>query len=268
VSVRRRQLLAVVRNELGGRLSPWRSLWLLILAFAPTVIIFLHAVHDSRCNLHQETLILAVMVQAFYVRFAIFFGALGIVMRLVRGEMVERNLHYSFLAPVRRDVLLVGKFLAATLGAVAVFGSGILASFVLMYAHFPAGREFLLNGPGSAHLRAYLFVALLACLGYGAVFLALSLVFRNSIVPAVVVLLWEGINGILPVWLKRFSVTSYLKPLFPVELPVEGFSGLFTVVPEPTPAWVAVAGLLAFVVLVVAFACWRIKRLEISYSTD
>jgi ABC-type transport system involved in multi-copper enzyme maturation permease subunit len=268
MSVRRRQLLAVMRNELGGKLSPWRSLWLLILAFAPTFIIFQHAVHEKRCDLHQETLVLAVMIQAFYVRFAIFFGCLGIVLRLVRGEMVERNLHYSFLAPVRRDVLLVGKFLAGTLAAVAVFGSGILASFLLMYVHFDAGREFLLNGPGAAHLRAYLFVAALACLGYGAVFLALSLVFRNPIVPAVAVLLWEGINGILPVWLKRFSVTSYLKPLFPVELPVEGFSGLFTVVPEPTPAWVAVSGLLAFVVLVVTFACWRIKRLEISYSTD
>jgi hypothetical protein len=39
-------------------------------------------------------------------------------------------------------------------------------------------------------------------------------------------------------------------------------------VAEPTPAWVAVTGLLAFVVLAVAFACWRIRRLEISYSTD
>jgi ABC-type transport system involved in multi-copper enzyme maturation permease subunit len=228
----------------------------------------LHAVHETRCRLHDETLVFAVMIQAFYVRFAIFFGTLGIVMRLLRGEMVERNLHYSFLAPVRRDVLLVGKFLAGTLGAVAVFGSGIFASFVFMYAHFDAGREFLLNGPGGAHLRAYLFVAVLACLGYGAVCLALSLVFRNPIVPAVLVLLWEGINGILPVWLKRFSVTSYLKPLFPVELPVEGFSGLFTVVAEPTPTWLAVSGLMAFVVLVIAFACWRIKRLEISYSTD
>jgi uncharacterized membrane protein len=63
-------------------------------------------------------------------------------------------------------------------------------------------------------------------------------------------------------------VTFYLKPLFPVELPVEGFSGLFTVVAEPTPPWVAVTGLLAFVVLVVVFACWRIRRIEISYSTD
>ena len=76
-------------------------------------------------------------------------------------------------------------------------------------------------------------------------------------------LLLGGINGVLPVWLKRFSVTFYLKPLFPVELPIEGFSGLFTVVAEPTPAWLAVTGLLAFAGLVLAFACWRIRRFEV-----
>jgi ABC-type transport system involved in multi-copper enzyme maturation permease subunit len=268
VSVRRRQLLAVMRNELGGGLSPWRSLWLLLLAFAPTVIIVVHAAHERRCSVSDETLVLAVMMQVFYMRFALFFGCLGIVMRLVRGEMVERNLHYAFLAPVRREVLLVGKFLAGAIAAAAVFGTGILATFLAMYGHSPAGRAFLLSGTAGAHLRAYLLVAVLGSLGYGAVFLALSLVVRNPIVPAIVVLLWEGINGMLPVWLKRFSVTSYLKPLFPVELPVEGFSGLFTVVAEPTPPWVAVTGLLAFVALVVGLACWRIRRIEISYSTD
>ena len=68
--------------------------------------------------------------------------------------------------------------------------------------------------------------------------------------------------------MKRLSVTFYLKPLFPVELPVQGILGLFTVVAEPVAAWLAVAGLLAFALAVVVFACWRVRRLEISYSTD
>ena len=131
-----------------------------------------------------------------------------------------------------------------------------------------AGRDFVWNGPGLAHLRAYLLVTVLACLGYGAVFLALGSAFRNPIVPAMVFFLFEGINGVLPVWLKHLSVTFYVKPLCPVELPIEGISGLFTVVAEPTPPWLAVSGLLAFVLLVVALACWRIRKLEISYSTD
>ena len=69
-------------------------------------------------------------------------------------------------------------------------------------------------------------------------------------------------------WLKRFSVTYYLKPLFPVELKVEGVLGPFTAVAEPTPPWLAVSGLLLFATLVLAFACWRVRRLELLYSTD
>jgi hypothetical protein len=44
--------------------------------------------------------------------------------------------------------------------------------------------------------------------------------------------------------------------------------GLFTVVAEPTPPWLAVSGLLLFAALVLAFACWRIRRLEVLYSSD
>jgi hypothetical protein len=36
----------------------------------------------------------------------------------------------------------------------------------------------------------------LGCVGYGSVFLALGLYVRNPIVPAAVLLAWEGINGI------------------------------------------------------------------------
>jgi ABC-type transport system involved in multi-copper enzyme maturation permease subunit len=267
-ALRRRQAFEVMRSELFRMFSIWRSLWLLGLAFAPVVIIAGHALNDHRHGLDEETLILAGIVQAYYVRFGIFFGCLWIFLRLVRGEVAERTLHYWFLAPLRRDVLIVGKFLAATAATVAVFTAGVGSSFALMYAHFPAGRAFVLDGPGLGHLQSYLLVTVLACIGYGAVFVALSLVFKNPIVPAVVVLVWEGINGALPVLLKRFSVTFYLKPLFPVELPVAGISGLFTVVAEPVPAWLAVLGLLLFASLVVAFACWRVRRLEVTYSTD
>ena len=265
----RRQVWAVMRLELAKGFSIIRSLWLFFLAFAPTLIIGAHALKNRGCNLPEETLILAGIVQLFYTRFAIFFGCLGLSMRLLRGEVAEKTLHYAFLAPLRRELLIVGKFLAGALVAAVTFGGAVLACFALMYGHFGAGRDFVVNGPGLAHLRAYLLVAVLASLGYSAAFLALSLVFKNPIVPAMVLLLCETFNGVLPVWLKRFSVTFYLKPLFPVELPSDGlFANLFTVVAEPTPPWLAVTGLLAFAGLVLAFACWRIRRFEVSYTTD
>ncbi|HUG52916.1 MAG TPA: hypothetical protein VMR21_04925 [Vicinamibacteria bacterium] len=266
--VRWPQVREVMRLELTRSVSGWRSLWLVWFAFAPVLIIGAHALQDHDHRLEHETLILAGIVQIFYVRFGIFFGALGLFLRLFRGEVAERTLHYAFLAPVRREALVVGKFLAGVFTAVGVFGVGVATSFVLMYAHFPAGREFLIEGRGASHLGAYLTVTVLACIGYGAVFVALSLLVKNPIVPSVSLLVWEGINGALPVWLKHLSVTFYLKPLFPVELPIAGISGLFTVVAEPVAPAVAIAGLLLFAALVVAAACWRIRGMEVSYSAD
>jgi ABC-type transport system involved in multi-copper enzyme maturation permease subunit len=264
---RRRQVLTVLRQELGRGLSLRRSLWLLALAFAPTFIIFMHAVHDGTHGLDDETVILGVIIQLYYVRCGIFFGCLGLAMRLVRGEVAERTLHYPLLAPVRREVLMVGKFLAAALSAVLIFGGAVLASFLLLYLHFEAGAGFLRDGGGWWHLGSYLAVTVLACLGYLAVLLALSLLFKNPVVPAALFVVWEGINAFVPVWLKHVSVTFYLKPLFPVQLPLQGLD-LLTVVAEPLPVWLAVTGLLAFTAAVLAFACWRVRTLEISYSTD
>jgi len=266
--LRLRQVWKVFRRELGRSHSAWRNLWLPFLAFSPPFIIAGHALQASGCELQEETMILAAVIQLFYLRVTIFFGCLGIFMRLVGGEVAERTLHYLFLAPVRREVVVLAKFLAGTLTTVTVFGTGIFLSFALMYAHFPEGRAFVTVGAGAAHLRAYLLAGALACLGYGAAFLALSLIVRNAIVPAIVFLVWEGVNGVLPLWLQRLSVTHYLKPLLPAELPPEGFLALFTVVAEPTPAWMAVTGLLAFTALVLVFACWRIRRLEVSYTAD
>lgn len=267
-TVRLRQTRAVFASELKRSFLAWKSLWMAMMAFAPSVIITAHALHDRGCTLEEETYILGFMIQVYFMRFAIFFGCLSAFIRAITGEVAEKTLHYAFLAPVRREVLVVGKFLAALTGTAVLFTLAVASAFGLMYAHFDLGRDFVVNGPGLSHLASYLLATVLACVGYGAVFLALSLVLKNPIGPAVFLLVWEGINGALPVWLKRFSVTYYLKPLMPVELPVEGISGLFTVVSEPMPAWLAVSGLVAFAGAVLAFACWRIRTLEVSYTTD
>jgi ABC-type transport system involved in multi-copper enzyme maturation permease subunit len=263
-----RQLAAIVSLELRRRLT-WRNAWLLFLGFAPVVVIGGHSLDKPRgCDVYGEGVIFAAIFQFFYLRLGMFFACLGIFTALVRGEMAERSLHYLLLAPVRRELLLVGKFLAGVLVTLLVLGTGVATAFLVMFAHFPAGRAFLLYGAGLSHLGSYLLVTLLACLGYGAVFLAASLALKNPVGPAVGLFLWEGINGALPLWLKRLSVTFYLKPLCPVEPPVPGFLGLFTVVAEPIPAWVAVTGLLAFVVLVLAAASRGMRSLEINYTTD
>ena len=263
------QLGTIVRMELRKNFLTKRGFWIYLLAFAPVPIIALHAVVDRRTPLRDDTLVLAGIFQFYYLRLAIFFGCMGIFTRLIRGEMVERSLHFYLLAPVRREVLVLGKFFAGAITATAFFGFAVASAFAFMYmGHGPAGLQYVFDGPGMGQLASYLGITLLACVGYGALFLALSMVFRNPIVPGIVLLGWETINPILPGLMQKLSVIFYLRHLTPVDVPAEGVFALLTVVTEPVPAWAAAAGVICVAAVVLVFACYRSRGLEISYTTD
>jgi len=266
------QTVAILRIEIKKTLWMRRGIWIYLLSLAPVGLIALHAIDSplgKHCNLPQDTEILAGIFQVFYLRFAIFFGCLGLFSWLFRGEIVEKTLHYYFLSPIRREVLVAGKFLAGIISSVLIFGVSIFLSFALMYGHFgPAGRAYVFSGPGLGQLAAYLSVSALACLGYGSVFLALSLVFKNPILPGIAVLVWEMFHAVLPPLLQKLTIAFYLKQLCPVSVPPDGILALFTVVAEPVSAYIAVPGLLCLCAAILFFAFWRIRTFEISYLAD
>jgi ABC-type transport system involved in multi-copper enzyme maturation permease subunit len=265
------QARRMTRIEIRRNLFTKRAWWIYFLAFIPAAIISIHLLIDSHSgpNMSEDTVILAGVVQLYYVRLGIFFGCLGIFSRLIRGEMIERSLHYYLLSPVRREVILLSKFFAGAVTSVVLFGAAVIADFVLMYVGYgAAGRDFMLHGPGLGQIEAYLLIVVLACLGYGALFLLLSLMFRNPMPGAMLLLGWEAVNPIMPSLLQKFSVASYLRHLMPVSVPAEGIFALLTVETEAVSAWVAVLGLLGLIALVLTYTCYRMRRLEIRYTTD
>ena len=66
-------------------------------------------------NLGDDAIVFAGVFQFFFLRLVIFFGCLGVFMNLFRGEILDKSLHFYFLAPIRREVLMAGKFLAGLL---------------------------------------------------------------------------------------------------------------------------------------------------------
>jgi len=266
-----RQTAAILRMDLRKNFLSRRGIWIYLLAFAPVAVITLHVIIDRHSvgSIRTDTEVLAGIFQFFYHRFGIFFGCLGIFTWLFRGEIIEKSLHYYFLAPVKREVLLAGKFLGGLVTSVTLFGLGVLASFAMMYLHFgDAGQYYVFNGPGMGQLLAYLGVTVLACIGYGSIFLALSLLLKNPIVPAVLVLGWETFTPVLPTLAQRFSITYYLKQLCPVTIPGQGFLALFTVVTEPVSTLSAILGPIVLATLVLLLACKFVRRLEISYVAE
>ena len=222
----------------------------------------------------ENSMIFAGVFQFFYLRLAIFFGCLGIFMNLFRGEILDKSLHFYFLAPIRRDVLMVGKFLAGLLATCTIFvTSELLQLVVFNWQLSPAARElYLYHNHGLAQGAAYLGVTALACLGYGAFFLAAGMLFRNPILPAAAILLWEAANPFLPALLKKFSVIYYLKSLCPVEIPsppgTPPLMALLVSNPEPVSAPVAILGIVAVALLVLYISSFQVRRMEINYTSE
>ena len=224
-------------------------------------------------DLDDDRQIYAGVFQYFYLRLAIFFGCLGIFMNLFRGEMLDKTLHYWFLIPVRREVLLAGKYLAGLMASVLIFGTGAVLSFVLMlWPQDEAQLSAFWQAEGAAHLFWYAAAAGLACAGYGSVFLASGLLLRNPILPAVVILAWESINGILPSLLQKLSVLYYVQALCPTPPPVNTNAPLLvrllSAPAEPPPAAVSVLGVVAVTAVVLWLSARAVRRLEINYGVE
>lgn len=265
------QARRVVRIEVRRHLLSLRAWWVYALAYVPALIILLHTLtaSHSRYAMEDDTRVFAGIVQFYYIRLGIFFGCLGIFSRLIRGEMVERSLHYYLLSPVRREILLLAKFAAGAISALALFGAATIVSFGLIYVGFgPAGQDYVFNGPGMGQLEAYLAIVLLACLGYGSVFLLLSMIFRNPTPAALLVFAWEAINPVMPSVLQKISVASYLRYLMPVTVRGNDIFALLTVPTEPVAGWVAALGLLVLIAAVLTYSCYRMRTLEIRYTTE
>lgn len=230
-------------------------------------------IHEGN-NLAEDSIVFAGVFQFFYLRLAIFFGCLGIFMNLFRGEVLDKSLHFYFLAPIRREVVMAGKFLAGLLATCVIFvTSEVLQIVVFTWQFTPNVRDlYLYHNHGLAQAAAYLGVTALACLGYGAFFLAAGMLFRNPILPAAAILVWEGINPFLPALLKKFSVIYYLKSLCPVEIPSPpGTPPLLSLLvsnPDPISTPVAILGLMVVSMLVLYVSSFQVRRMEINYTTE
>src|SRR3954463_1266853 len=222
-------------------------------------------------DFEEDRTVFAGIFQYFYLRLAIFFGCLGIFMYLFRGEMSNRTLHFWFLAPARREVLLVGKYAAGLIASAAIFGGGALLTLAAMiWPHDPVEVQAYWNAGGMGHVFWYGAAAALGCVGYGSVFLAVGLYVRNPIIPAAVLLPWEAAAAILPHALQKISVLYYLQSLCPVPAPMDADAPmvirLLAVPAAPVSRPAAILGLLLLSAVVLWIASRAVRRMQISYG--
>jgi ABC-type transport system involved in multi-copper enzyme maturation permease subunit len=268
-----RQIAAVWRLEWKKTLLSKRGWWIYCLALGPVFLTALHWLVESRVTRHshhslgEDSVVFAAMFQFFYLRGAIFFGCMGLFSNLFRAEMLEKTLHYYYLTPMRREMLVAGKYLAGLAVALLLFVGSTVVSFLFIGRHAGAAyTDYILHGPGLNQLAWYSVTAALACVGYGAIFLMTGLFSRNPMVAAAVVFVWEGINPFLPSVLQKVSVIFYLRNLAPVEVPVPPPLNVMVISTDPSPAWLAIGGLLAVSALLLVYTALSARTAEISYG--
>ena len=264
------QTLAIMQLEIRKNFLSRRALLLYLVAGMPLVMLSMLALfpppaHDME-NFAEFSQVYAGVYGGLILRTLVFFGCAWVFMNLFRGEVVDRSLHYYFLAPVRREVLVVAKYLSGLTATILLFSITTFGSMLILYFWlYPSeSSRYFLAGTGVSDLLTYVGVTVLACVGYGAVFLLVGLFFRNPIIPGLLLYGWEWINFLLPPGLKKISVIHYLQSLVPVRMS----EGPFAVLVEPTPAVIAVPSLLLFTGVVLFLAGRYIRRMEISYAGE
>jgi ABC-type transport system involved in multi-copper enzyme maturation permease subunit len=264
----RRQIAVLARQEVGRSLLGRRVLPILLLALMPLGIALLRALflpESQRAHPGHTTTEFAQIFHFFLLRFIAFFATALLFVKLFRGEMLERSLHFHLLAPVRREVLAVGKYVGGLISAALAMAATVALTWVLFYVpHGSLGFSYIASGRGLGELAAYVGITVLACAAYGALFLLAGLFVKNPMVPAMLFLGWELLTPFLPGYLKALSIVHYLGSLEPV--PVS--QGPFALLAQPVPGWLAVLALVAISLGLLALAAWRTRALEITYSVD
>jgi ABC-type transport system involved in multi-copper enzyme maturation permease subunit len=270
------QALAILRLEVKKNFLSRRALLIYLLAAGPVLLwaalIMLDsgARRDFRQDFGEAQKIFANYIyEGLILRTAVFFGCAWTFMNLFRGEVMDQSLHYYFLSPVRREVLVAGKYFSGLVTSIFLFGGTTVGALFFLYLAkgWPSNIEYLVNGPGLKQALTYLSMTILACIGYGAVFMVIGLFFRNLIVTLLLALFFYGLewlNFLLPPLLKKISIIHYLHSLAPV--PID--EGPLAIIGDPTPWWVAVPGMLIITALVLIAAGTRIRKMEIHYGAE
>src|SRR5215216_3714140 len=265
-----RQVAAIFRFEIEKNFLGRRAILIYLIALLPLLPLSILAVVRPPGNewrdFNQMSVIYSILYNGLILRTVVFFGSAWIFMNLFRGELVDRSLHYYFLSAVKREVLVVGKYVSGLVTSIVLFTSTtVIAMLLLYFPHFSSqSLRYFTEGRGLSQILTYAGITILACVGYGAFFLFVGLFIRNPIIPALLLYGWEWLNFLLPPLLKKISVIHYLNSLVPV--PVN--EGPFAVVADPTPAWVAIPSMLIVTLLVLVLAAYRIRKMEIRYGSD
>ena len=268
-----RQFAAVAGQALKSSLLSKRVLAVLALMLMPiaflTVIGFVKEDGEPLTNnLSYARTIFGFVYSTFILAAVLMLGNALMFTSIIRGDILNRSFHYALLAAVRREILVAGKFAGAFIAAGLLFGIATIICYLLIYIPYGTTRLImdLSGGVAVEQMATYFLMTVMGCLGYGSIFMAAGLLFRNPLIPVLFVCGWEVVNFLMPPALKLLSITYYLKSLMPVLID-EGPLPLAIVASPLSPA-MAIAGIFAVSAVCLGISIYLIRRFEIRYTDE
>jgi len=270
---RARQVLGIISLELKRKLSAKKTfMGEMVLVLIPLLLIGVKDVHTLLEKSHTQNMgemfkMFANIFYYFYFRLAVFFLSLSLFTRLIKGEIADRTLHYFFLTPIKKSLLLIGKYLSGMIVSTSLIGGSLIVTFFMIYIPYgwqEFARHFFL-GPGVSHLASYLLIVILGCFAYGSLFMMLGLIFKNPHVGGVLFLFWEIASIFLPVRLKSLTLVYYFWSFMPITIMPDSPIAL---VSEPAPIWVSTTTLFVVSMIFITVSVFIIKHKEINYTTE
>ena len=138
VSLWWRQFTAVLIPSIQRSLLSKRVLVALVLILLPLSLLTMLGIDsiDSgndkfMANINRARMIFGMVYSTFILGAVLYIGNALMFTSLVRGEILERSIHFPLLAPVKREVLILGRFFGGLISAFIVFGLATIVCYLL-----------------------------------------------------------------------------------------------------------------------------------------
>jgi ABC-2 type transport system permease protein len=177
---------------------------------------------------------------------------------LIADEVEDKTITYLFTRPIRRGVVLVGKYLAYLACTTLVVLPAVMIVYFLLvpFRQIPSSFVSLVTDLG---------LLAIGIAAYGALFTLVGAVMKRPLVVGLVFAFgWEQLAMLMPGYLRRFTLAYYLQALVPHAMPVDtGVSSLLQSVFSETPtAATSILVLLLVTVLCLVLAARAVERRE------
>ena len=199
-----------------------------------------------------------------YLYFGVILSAMTFASSVFREELEDQTLHYLYLQPIPRWMIVVGKFAGFVAVAMPCYAVSLVCVKLLMLLPFGEGGLVKFFEPTSLLILLREFVVIgLGLAVYSSLLLGISNLIRNPI-PGFMMYGWEAVSNLMPESLQQWSLGYYVKAFLPPSS--RAAQTVFGMVVEG-PTLVHAGLVIALVPAVcVGLTCWAARYKECMYS--